>query len=236
MKKVIKNASGFTVVELMIALSVLSVLLVMSSVILIQIGAIFSKGVSAATLQNSNRSIVSDISQAIQFGGNRPLTCSTPTPADLSYCANDSQSGVFSYCVDLVRYSFVMNKELGLDGGFDPAPPPTKHVLWRDIRGSANDPCTPLPILTSDTPTDSYSKPGSGQELAPKHTRLTRFYVAPNATTGVYDISIWMAYGDSDLVRDNYGTGKVPTCKTASGTQFCAVSNIDTQVTRRKTN
>lgn len=228
---------GFTIVELMIALSVLSTILVMSSFILIQIGSIYSKGVSKATLQNANRNIVSDISQAIQFGGNPPLSCTSAS--NNAYCytlQSGGSNGTNSYCIDTTRYSYVMNKELGKDEG-TPSPTITNHVLWRDTMKSANDGCAPLD-LSAATPSDLSTVNGSGYEMMPNHTRLTRFYTSPNSANGAYDISIWMAYGDSDLVNSNFGLNppKTPTCNSGSGSQFCAVSTIDTQVTRRKSN
>lgn len=252
MKDIKLNSRGFTIIELMIALSVLSIILVMSSVILINIGAIYSKGVNIASLQNANRNIVADISQAIQFGGTAPKACGPPAPLNLSYCSTADDAGVHSFCVDTTRYSFVMNRELGDDSGDPNSVPPkaavsTQHVLWRDTMKSADDPCTPLKILTlsdNDLSNDASSVAGTGYEMAPNHTRLTRFYTQVNPATGIYSVSVWMAHGDSDLVIDNFGknstdglnTPLTPSCKSGSGSQYCAVSNIDTQVTRRKTN
>ncbi len=43
--KSLKSTRGFTIVELMIALTVLSTILVMATVIMINIGVLYSKGV-----------------------------------------------------------------------------------------------------------------------------------------------------------------------------------------------
>ncbi|HSX37132.1 MAG TPA: type II secretion system protein, partial [Patescibacteria group bacterium] len=63
---------GFTIVELMVALSVLSILLVMSTVILIQIGKLYTKGVNQAATQNAARDIINDLSSQLQVSGNAP--------------------------------------------------------------------------------------------------------------------------------------------------------------------
>jgi len=130
-----------------------------------------------------------------------------------------------------------MNKMLGVDDAL--AIPETKHVLWRDTLADPNDDCNALD-LQQDTPSDSGTVPGSGSEMMPNHTRLTRFLIYPNSTSGVYDINVWMAAGPSDLVvsnmTDDNNVSAFPTCKSVGGNQFCAASNIDTQVTRRKAN
>lgn len=233
----------------MIALSILSTILVMSSVIMIQIGGLYMKGINSANLQNSNRNVVADISQAIQYGAVKPLAC-TPK-ADQSTCyvgtlpaGPPSVNTVYAYCIDNTRYSYVIGHELGDDPGdstVSPVIPPrlTHHVLWRDTMLSANNPCVPMDI-NSVVPTSPATSPssGDGYEMVPSNTRLTRFYVNPNSTFGTYYIAVWMAYGDSDLMTTNIGSSPlVPsTCKGGAGTQYCAVSAIATDVTRRRTN
>lgn len=243
----VNNSKGFTIIELMIALTIMSSILVLSSMVLIQIGSIYSKGVNIASLQNSNRNIVSDIAQAIQFGNSAPNSCAPVDPVTdpLTICQSGSLPGpIYAFCIDTTRYSFVMNRELLRDEGLA-TPLDTPHVLWRDTMRSANATCNPLPILTATDAGlngDASTVAGSGYEMASSHTRLTRFYVHPSPTSGVYDIAIWMALGDSDLVNSHYNehlgaaTPALPTCNGGVGSQYCAVSNIETQVTRRKSN
>lgn len=246
MKHKFLNTRGFTILELMIALTILSVILVMSSVILIQIGAFYVKGVNIANLQAANREVVSDISQSIQFGASKPVACTVPASkvncyAGISPAGAPTVNSIYSYCVDNTRYSYVLDHELGFDPGDPNAVPPvasrtTPHVLWKDTMVSPNDPCLPMNIDLA-TPTSPLTAPskGDGYELMPEHSRITRFLVEENSSYGTFNIAIWMAYGDSDLVRSNFAQAVplLPTCRGGSGTQFCAVSGINTQVIRR---
>jgi len=230
---------GFTIVELMIALSVLAVLLVTSTLVMIQIGGLYTKGVNAADLQNTTRNIVGDIASQLQFSGRAPVGC---TPAlNNRTCYADSQDitvsavgggtaeiTVYSYCIGDTRYSYFLNHKLGVDTYNGEAIP---HVLWRDTLKTATTACEPLDI-TESVPSDDDTKPGSGYEMMGSNMRLTRFNVQPASTSGnTYYVDVWTAFGDSDLVQTD-ATGK-PTCRTTRGSQFCSNSIISTQITGR---
>jgi prepilin-type N-terminal cleavage/methylation domain-containing protein len=245
---------GFTLIELMIALSVLSVLLVMSTVILINIGALYTKGVNAANLQKTSRNLVGDISAVIQLSGTTPrgctnitITCYTPTASipDTGVRTNPHPSPVsdkiYGYCINNVRYSYVLNRELGTDE-VNGSTVETPHVIWRDTLVNKEQPCKPLNISEQTVQADAYTndKDGSGKstgyEIAAKKNRLTRFLVAPTSSNnGVYNVQVWMAYGDSDLVNtETSGTNMGhSSCNGGSGTQFCSISEISTTVTGR---
>lgn len=221
------GSKGFTIVELMIALSVLSTILVMATAIMVQIGNLYSKGLNSANLQNTNRNIISDVSSALQFSGNPPLPC-TETPTT---CYADTHSGMYAFCIGTTRYSYVLNRELGNDNGVT-----TTHVLWRDTM-SSNSACTPLDLSQPD-PTavagdvDGIPNSTNGYEMMPEHMRLTKFKVVESPSgSGFYSVDVWMAFGDSDLV--NTAADGSATCNSGAGTQYCALSNISQTVIRR---
>src|SRR5665213_3568651 len=92
-----KSETGFTIVELMIAMTVLSVLLLLASVTLIQIGRLYSKGSNEAETQNTARNIINQVASEIQFGGSAPLP-SSPTAG--------------AYCVGSQRYTYQLGQQL----------------------------------------------------------------------------------------------------------------------------
>lgn len=238
---------GFTIVELMIALSVLSTILIMSTVILIQIGSIYSKGVNEANLQNAARTIVADLSSSLQFSGNVPSPCTQTAincyaPSVTSYPTDPNTVGsglgqfqAYAFCIGTTRYSYALNRELGTDQGVNPAVT-TTHVLWRDTMTSPNDPCYPLDLSVAN-PSSGVSTSTGGYEMAGSHMRLTRFNIYETSTTSdVYNVDVWMAYGDSDLVNTQSLTDPTPgssTCNGGVGTAYCAASAISTSLTGR---
>jgi prepilin-type N-terminal cleavage/methylation domain-containing protein len=236
---------GFTIIELMIALTVLSVILVMGSTILLQIGNLYNKGVNAANLQNTSRNLVADISSTVQLSAADPANC-TPSGVVTCYASQRPHSNgsepIYAYCIGDTRYSYVLNRKLGVDLAENPiahtgVDTETPHVLWRDTMASASSTCQPLDISTDPVAKDGSSKPGpspvsDGFEMIPRNVRLTRFRVTEAAAnTGVYNLELWAAYGDSDLVIVQ--ADGAPTCSGAEGTQFCAISKISTSVVRR---
>jgi prepilin-type N-terminal cleavage/methylation domain-containing protein len=223
-----KNQSGFTIVELMIALSVLSVLLIMSSVLLIQIGRIYSKGVNLANIQNTNRNVVHDIGSALEFGGQQPITGSeTYLPA-----GGDAVT-VNSFCLDTTRYSYVVGQQEAISPDYHPSTgaPQTYHVLWEDTM-KTNDNCFPMDItkqVPTDPPDGVATQPGSGKELIPLRSRLSVFNIGENpGGSGIYQLEVTIAYGDNDLLNAA-GTN----CNGGIGQEYCATSTLSTVVTRR---
>jgi prepilin-type N-terminal cleavage/methylation domain-containing protein len=234
-----EDNSGFTIVELMIALSVLAVLLVTTTTILIQIGALYSKGVNAADLQNATRNVVADISGQLQFSGKVPLGCtSTATTCyantnDYLNTTDNTTETVYTYCISNTRYSYVLNRELGTDSNTNPQQI-TAHVLWRDTLTTDASTC-PVPDIVNGTHLNDSPSKGDGYEMLGNHMRLTRFKIEqtpPGSGSGIYNTDVWTAFGDSDLVQTDPATGS-STCKGGAGTQFCSTSAISTQLTGR---
>jgi len=224
---------GFTIVELMVALTVLSTILLISTVMLIQISKLYTKGVNLAQLQNATRTISGDLASGVQFSGAIPIDCPDDQSTTSQTCAVSSANfggiTVYSYCINTTRYSYVMNRELGQDN--DPGNTNTPHVLWRDSMPNGNS-CNPLDI-TLTTVRNPDNSINNGYEMAPEHTRLNRFYVDQRPDgSGVYQIDIWMAFGDQDLLTtvDSVGNRR---CNDVPDSQYCATSELTTTVARR---
>lgn len=222
--KNIKSSDGFTIVELMISLSVLSVILVVSTVTITQIGKLFTKGVNAASLQSTNRTIIADITSATQFSGSAVFPCTaTPTTCygGKSATADPVYGSTYAFCIGATRYSYLLGHGLGTD---DSSNITTQHVLWRDTQSNSGS-CDPVD-LTQTTPS------ANGYEMLGPHMSLTRFYISETpANSGVYKTDVWMAYGDQDLL--DVDINGLATCKAGSGSQFCVPSQLTSSVVRR---
>ncbi len=246
--KIAADQGGFTIIELMIALSVLSVLLVMTTVTLIQIGKLYSKGVNSAAVQNAARNIVGDISGTLQFGGGAPAACtiylppaqtSSGTTVDgAPTCAADHITkaapwggtlDIYSYCIDTTRYSYVIDKQISTQ----PVDGQTYYALWKDTMNN-NGSCYALNLTAKSAagPSDPSTVPGSGQELVPDNMTLTNFSIQESpAGSGLYEMIIGLAYGDHDLLNID-PAGNV-SCTGGIGHEYCGVSQLQTILARR---
>ncbi len=67
---------GFTIIELMIATAVLSTILVMVTVVMVNIGSLYYKGINQARVQDDVRSIADEIIKNIQLNDQPPTDTS----------------------------------------------------------------------------------------------------------------------------------------------------------------
>lgn len=231
--KPLPSQTGFTIVELMISLSVLSVLLLMSTLTLIGIGRLYSKGINEAATQNTTRNITNNLASQLQLAGSNPVI---------------NPSGQSVICIGAQRYTYQLGHEL--------TNTPNDHVLWHDTMTSTSG-CSAL-SLNGNTPGAGNPDvvPGSGSEMMAVHMRLTDFSVAA-ATGSNYQLIVGVAFtsggssGNDDLLCnrnappdcDTAGTSTnghlmshVPgtiQCKGGLGSEYCAVSFLSTNVGRR---
>lgn len=230
------NANGFTIIELMIAIAILSVILILCTVVLIGISNYYTKGINIASVQNDNRNIVNQLTTDIQF--------SAISMAQRSQEVSDSsvpggQVPISAFCFGDIRYSYV----LGIVNGI-------AHSLWRDqMSGSGS--CYPL-NLTQSTPSCEgivlgclpTSSTSSGNNLLPSNMHLASFTIMPvTSNNDIYKITIGLALGSSSsyfepsvssnpaqplkIENNNY------VCKSSIGQQFCATSTLSAMATRR---
>src|SRR5665647_2275439 len=95
---------GFTIVELLIATAVFSVVLLLCATAIVQVGRMFYKGTIVNNTQTVSRSVINDISQAVQFGDGNDDASFYPAPGSATF----SGVTVQSQCVGGVRYSYFL--------------------------------------------------------------------------------------------------------------------------------
>src|SRR3954468_10979744 len=112
-----RSQKGFTIIELMIATSVVSVLLLLATVIIIGIGNLYYKGISQSRVQDNVRSIADEISQQLRF-------------SDQLYAVDSPSGAIHAICIGKTRYTYTIGHQVGSD----PNPPnfQSPHVLWRE--------------------------------------------------------------------------------------------------------
>ncbi|HMS23372.1 MAG TPA: prepilin-type N-terminal cleavage/methylation domain-containing protein [Candidatus Saccharibacteria bacterium] len=207
-----RDKNGFTLVELMIAVTVFSVLLILSAASLTQISRLYYKAVIVTKTQNVNRNIMDNIAQAFQFSSGNVAT------------GGPSSNGLKSICVGNIRYTYVLNKQINSVN---------KHGLWRDKIASSGS-CTPLNFYDDSELENSISS-AEGVELLEPGIRLKAISVTPSAVTEIKNVDVAVIYGDDDLIdfSDSANTQPVGCKGGVTGSQWCALSRLYTQVFSR---
>jgi prepilin-type N-terminal cleavage/methylation domain-containing protein len=226
------DQSGFTIVELMIATSILATIILLVTIMMLSIGNLFVKGINQARTQDTVRTISDLVAQDLKLNNSYVSDSATLGPYTIkSYCIGTS-----------VRYSVITGFKLGNPSSTDTLGSPIMpHVIWRDdwtnhsdeINNSSDNTATCKPIdLTSLITSDD----GKGQELMAPNSRLTAFNITPNSpVTGSssFDLQVGVAYGDEDLLIPPININSV--CVGTAGNQYCSTARLSTTVTRRIT-
>lgn len=205
-----KRMRGFTIMELLVATMVFAVVLLLVTAGILQIARVYYKGVTESNTQNTARSIIDTVSQAIQFSGGDV----TETPA-APVAGTD-----YSFCVGNQQFSFRLGWQV--ENRYDAAANQTWHGL---VQTSASG-------CSSGTGAQNLGNQSvTGRDLIGPHMRLSNL-VVDNIGTNLYKVSVKVVYGDNDLL--NNPTTPTASCKgVQAGTQFCSVSELNTIVVKR---
>jgi prepilin-type N-terminal cleavage/methylation domain-containing protein len=211
---------GFTIVELLIATLIFSVVLVVLTTSFISISNNFYKGVTAANVQNTARNVANDIVQAIQ-NNSGPITSGVPN------------NGSLDYCIGGVRYSYLLGYELkkGLSMAND-ITNQSPYGLVTDAASTYCDNNSPaLDLKAASVP--------PVRELLTENTRLLSFTINPigscdgaNSNLCLYSVNVVVIYGDNDLLTAApYDANTI--CQSGSGSQSCAWTQLSTFAYKR---
>ncbi len=234
MEKIKQSEQGFTIVELMVATVVFSVVLLVLTFGVIQMSRIYDKGITETNTQNVARNIMADISQTIEFSGGQ---------VGQTNVTNVGSAGqTFAFCIGDRAYYYQLGYELEDN--------PSSSQAYHGLVVVDNDNTCPshsggYNLKTSSVvPPDAHcpnSPPAGvtcGKEFLLPSMRLTTLKVTavPN-TTNLYSVSVQVTYGDDDLLNNpnniNGLSGNLTNCKGGAGQQFCATSDLQTVVEKR---
>jgi prepilin-type N-terminal cleavage/methylation domain-containing protein len=210
-KKRMQQQSGFTIVELMIASTVFSTILLLFSVGLLSIGRMYYKGITMAKAQETARVIMDDISEAIQANGGTV----TPTPA-----TTPAAGTVNKFCIGNTVYVYRLGRQLVSSS---PAADQATEVIKSEKLAACNGALT---INFGMMGPDSY-------ELMAPNMRLSNLSVQPVPNTNLYTVTVRVVAGDSDLLLDSDGTNAECDIAIRNGSQFCAASELTTTIEKR---
>ncbi|HEX5797493.1 MAG TPA: prepilin-type N-terminal cleavage/methylation domain-containing protein [Candidatus Saccharimonadales bacterium] len=212
-----KNQKGFTIIELMIATTVFSFILLVTSVGVIAIGRAYYKSVTSTRVQETARSIINDVSGSLQFSNKEAIS---------RFPADGIPSEIKARCFGSDRYTYVLNQRVE-DG---------VHALYRDTRSSeAESTCEPGDF------TGGTELLGDNMRLLQfEVSNADPFRVVIRIAYGDNDLlTIYDDTGSPVGWNDPVDPPEEPViagalCKFAlAGNEFCAVAGLETTVTSR---
>ncbi len=203
-----RSQEGFTIIELLIASAVFSVVLVMLVAAFIQIGRIFYKGVNMSSTQDATRTILQDIGNDIIFAQNTPP----------NFTASSTGSG--SFCVGAHRYSYFLGNQVS---SASPA------GVYRETLGGC-------PTLAQQPVNLSSANQllGSGMQLneidiscavSRCTTHLHVVFYGAGGTTGLFGST--SGYNPAYQAKDAQCTGAL------TSSQYCATADFESTVLQR---
>jgi prepilin-type N-terminal cleavage/methylation domain-containing protein len=206
------NAKGFTIVELLIAISIFSSLLIIIVYAFLYGLNTFTKSQIVSNTQETARSIEQNLTQSLSLTASGGYTTITPTTT-----GDITTNG---FCLGQYRYSYVPDKKL-TNSNF--------YGLWQDTYYGCS-PSTKALDLSANPKTKSYK---NLKQLLGNNMRLSNFAITPVVTIGSgYQIQFEVDYGDQLQLNDS-GAYKYHCPSGSISSSFCAVAKVDTIVFQR---
>lgn len=216
-----KSLGGFTIIELLIATAVFSIVLMAAVVGFLEIGRLYYKGIATNAVQSTTKQVLDRISADFQnssaFSG-----IILPSPPTNSYTY---------FCVGGVRYTLNFDKQLDISATPNYSPTGNFGILRDELPGAnaCAPPCDTGCLLAQT----AFINP---QELLANNMRLNALSATPvNSPSQLYNITIrLLSGGDSSLTKVNPGlllTGTNARCDaTLKVSQYCAQSYMSNVV------
>ncbi|GAC1390687.1 MAG: hypothetical protein NVSMB46_00990 [Candidatus Saccharimonadales bacterium] len=211
-----RNSNGFTLIELMIATTLFSVILLLLTNGLIQVSRIYLKGSNLIKTQYSAQNLIESLSEQIQFSGGTIIS---------SHLDPGGKPGLSVFCLDDKRYSYQTGRIM--NGGTDPLT--ATHVLVVDTYAGGCNNATPAQDINLGPLT------ASSLELMNDNYRLGNLFIQDlnPGTDTIYSISLSLIYGPTDLLDNASHTICSKSFGNGSGGQFCSVTTLSTTVQKR---
>lgn len=231
MNRVVKRDGGFTIIELLLAMTFVTMLLLAIAVTVIQIGNIYNKGLTMKSVNEAGRAISADLQQTIgqslpfddssAFQSQRRTTTSTNDSGDGGRLC----TGVFSYIWNNAKsLSDPVNKYTSGDDTI-------RFVRVRDVDGQY---CADL-AKTIDPADATEMLAVDDGNLAIQSFAIKRVAYNPSLNQAIYRIVLEVGTSNQDAVEQSININRIDTVDTsckppaddASQQDFCAVNKFE---------
>ncbi len=210
-----RNASGFTILELMVATTIFAVILLVLTAGVLSFTRDYFASVTRTKTQTVARAVVDDITRAIQFSGVEPVL------------DRDANGNIKAICIGNVAYYSATGTELSKIN--NAAKHQNVYGLVKRLSTSAISCTPPTPNIAGFA-----FNAATDQEMLARNIRVSDLDIH-SIGQGEYVIRLRLAYGDDDL----FGITGAPAswadirCNPNAGSQYCAVSDLTTTAQRR---
>ena len=198
------NQDGFTIIELLIATAIFTVILLITSTTIIGISQTYVKGSVEGNTQQTARKILSTISQDIEFNNSSSIII--------------HQSKNY-FCIGNDVYLYNLNKRLVSK------PTPSTEPNWVLVRYTA-----PTCPLLSSLPT---TPPTGFEELMSSGQRLGQLSIDQSGQSYTITLEVGYGTSSLLNTSSNAPAPYKYTCQSGLDSSFCAVSSLTTTVTPR---
>lgn len=215
--RIASEQKGFTIIELMIATSVFTMVLLLCTFAILNIGRTYYKGVTTTRTQETARTIMEEITDSIRFGG------AEVRPQEAQ------EDGVQGFCIGDVQFSYVLDKQL--------VEQQTEEVAGKRTPIANTRAGTSTAVFKKSTPCNGTPSLAEGTELLKLRMGLDDFSITSvPGSPGVYQVIVRVVHGDIDLLEEIDGKGDDGPwqCRNErAGSEYCAVSELITTVEGR---
>lgn len=206
MKKLKSNQSGFTILELVIATAVFSIVLLLMTYSIIQISRTYVKGYIVSETGNNLRSIQDQLTQAVQASDNS-ATSGIYIPAS---------AGADWFCINGYLYKYQEGVEQSSSAS----------VFYAVKPNGGCGPSTDVSSYTCSNTPGCNQLVGNNIQIPPGGFSISEIDTANN----LYKISISLLYGSPN----SYSSNNPPRCLASfAGGEFCAAVQTTTTVGQR---
>jgi prepilin-type N-terminal cleavage/methylation domain-containing protein len=237
MKKTTKlpSINGFTIVELMIATVIFSLIMVLCLTGMVQVSRAYYKGITHSRTQEAARLLMDEISQTIKLSGSN-ISFQNPVSTGPQITEGKTADGSGLFCAGNKLYTYALDRKVVSGSSNETIKEIKNAIISEDASCPDGIVMTPAQLAKLNSQVS-----GTQRSILGENMRLTKFSILkmdPVANTkegaDLWKIEISIAYGDRDLIDyvDDSGAARV-ICNPGTGTEFCSIVELSTIVSRR---